>query len=215
MAQLCQCLVRHCQYQAGQCLMWFRGLTFECNTSCSQQKPALLLSWRMPDSLCCVDKLLITTNWDLIQLTFVSSYFWETNKQKVICPPVKDAVHQPLWQPDILEADLWLSGSHPQPSHTQITVGAIPNRRLWEFARRRVGCQQLLKTFCWCQWAQHCPSVDLVALFWENPKCKSLREGLNVPVIPGAQEVTIRSTWHPWDDWCLIFIYYSTYDWII
>lgn len=70
---------------AGGGQRWVRQIL--CTT-----KARSLLVWRMADSPGCVDKLLITTNGNIIHLSLINSYFWETNKQKVICPQ-QDDIH--------------------------------------------------------------------------------------------------------------------------
>lgn len=85
--RLCQTLPR----QAGQCFAVGRGQRWVRQILCTTKARSLLV-WRMADSPGCVDKLLITTNGNIIHLSLINSYFWETNKQKVICPQ-QDDIH--------------------------------------------------------------------------------------------------------------------------
>lgn len=115
-------------------------------------KARLLLVWRMADSLGCVDKLLITTNGNLIHLSFINGYFSETNKQKVICLQKDDVSRLPMTN--------WHPGSWPLLWVVRV-AGSIPNIVL-------VFCSNWR---CWLHWwALHWPSVELVTLFWLEPQ---------------------------------------------
>lgn len=90
--------VKHCRVKQGSVLLWWWwGLGVGGSQRWVRQilcttKARSLLVWRMADSPGCVDKLLITTNGNIIHLSLINSYFWETNKQKVICPQ-QDDIH--------------------------------------------------------------------------------------------------------------------------
>lgn len=181
-----QCLVKH--YSVRQASVLCGGGQYWVQHILCTAKARLLLVWKMADSLCCVDKLLITTNENIIHLSFINSYFWEANKQKVICHQ-KDDVHRPPWQPDVLAADLWsgLSWSHPKPICTQSLWVRF---QTWDLGSLHVPVLQPLKTLHWR--ALHWPSVGLVTLSWVNPNCKPPCKDPRIPVTLSVQEVVMK-----------------------